>query len=80
LKVSVGLMPVDRATALRWFRAAAKLGHGYAQLMLGRYLAGGVAGERNRAEARLWLERALAQGMPEAEVDLAELTAPLRTT
>jgi hypothetical protein len=33
-----------------------------------------------RAEARLWLERALAQGMPEAEVDLAELTAPLRTT
>jgi len=31
--------------------------------MLARYLAGGVAGERNPAEARLWLERVLAQGI-----------------
>jgi len=69
---------IDRATAQRWFRAAAKLGHGHAQLMLGRYLARGVAGERNPAEARLWLERALAQGIPEAEADLVELTAPLQ--
>jgi hypothetical protein len=30
--------PVDRAEAQRWFRAAAELGHGQAQLMLARYL------------------------------------------
>jgi hypothetical protein len=34
--------PIDRATAPHWFRAAAELGHGHAQLMLGRYLAGGA--------------------------------------
>jgi len=67
-------LPMDRATAQRWFRAAAELGHGQAQLTLGRYLAGGVAGERNAAEARLWLERALAQGVTDAEPDLAALT------
>ena len=31
-------LPEDRMTAQRWFRAAAELGHGQAQLMLGRYL------------------------------------------
>ena len=65
--------PIDRAEAQRWFRAAAELGHGQAQLMLARYLASGVAGERNPEEARLWLERAVAQGVPEAETDLAEM-------
>ena len=40
--------------------------------MLGRYLASGAAGEQNPAEARMWLERAVAQGVPEAEADLAE--------
>ena len=59
--------------ALRWFRAAAELGHGHAQMMLGRYLSGGLTGEPDRAEARLWLERAVAQGVPEAENDLAQL-------
>jgi hypothetical protein len=65
--------PVDRAEAQRRFRAAAELGHGQAQLMLARYLRSGVAGERNLAEARLWLERAVAQGVLEAEADLAEI-------
>ena len=69
-------MPVDRAVAQRCFRAAAELGHGPAQLMLGRYLASGAAGERNPLEARLWLERAVAQGISDAEPDLAELTLP----
>jgi TPR repeat protein len=59
--------PVDRAEAQRWFRAAAELGHGQAQLMLARYLASGVAGEPNPEEARLWLQRAIAQGVPHAE-------------
>jgi hypothetical protein len=66
-----------RASPQRWFRAAAELGHGHAQLMLGRYLGSGAAGKPNRAEACLWLERALAQGIPDAEADLTELTSPL---
>jgi TPR repeat protein len=71
-----------RQTAQRWFRAAAELGHGHAQLILARYLASGAAGERNPAEARLWLERAIAQRIPEAETDLAEITSsmPLKKT
>ena len=57
----------DRPAAQRWFRAAAERGHGHAQMMLGRYLARGLAGERDPAEARIWLERAVAQGLPEAK-------------
>jgi TPR repeat protein len=64
---------MDRVAAQRWFRAAAELGHGQAQFMLGRYLASGAAGERNTVEARDWLERAAEQGVAEAESDLAEL-------
>jgi TPR repeat protein len=44
--------------------------------MLGRYLASGAAGEPDRVEARTWLERAAAQGIPEAETALAEFAAP----
>ena len=43
-----------------------------------RYLASGAAGKPNPVEARLWLERAIGQGIPDAEADLAELTAPLQ--
>jgi uncharacterized protein len=42
-------------------------------MMLGRYLAAGAAGERSPTEARLWLERAVAQGVTEAQADLAAL-------
>ena len=38
---------------------AAERGHAYAQMMLGRYLARGLAGERDFDRARIWLERAL---------------------
>jgi TPR repeat protein len=31
--------------AQRWFLAAAELGHGHAQMMLGRYLINGAAGD-----------------------------------
>jgi TPR repeat protein len=41
--------------------------------MLGRYLARGLAGERDFDRARIWLERALAQGLQEARNDLAAL-------
>jgi uncharacterized protein len=42
--------------------------------MLGRYLASGVAGERMATEARVWLERAVAQGAQDAKSDLSELS------
>jgi TPR repeat protein len=41
--------------------------------MLGRYLARGLAGERDFERAREWLDRALAQGLQEARNDLAAL-------
>ena len=53
-----------------------KLGHGQAQLMLGRYLANGAGDELNPEEARQWLERAAAQGVADAQHDLAELSPP----
>ena len=42
--------------------------------MLGRYLKSGVASEPNPAKAREWLERAVAQGVADAQQDLAELS------
>ena len=72
-------VPVDRPSAQRWFRAAAERGHAYAQMMLGRYLARGLAGERDFDRARVWLDRALAQGLQEARNDLAALPPPGRT-
>jgi uncharacterized protein len=53
-------MPIDRQLAQQWFRAAADLGHGHAQLMLGRYLSNGAAGDQDDQEAQLWFERAVA--------------------
>jgi TPR repeat protein len=41
--------------------------------MLGRYLTNGLAGELDPEEGRLWLERAAAQGVPEAESEVAAL-------
>ena len=68
-------IPWDRPQAQRWFRMAAERGHAHAQMMLGRYLARGLAGETNLEEARGWLERAAAQGLEEAQRDLAALRA-----
>lgn len=67
------------AVAQRWFRAAAERGHAEAQKMLGQYLARGLAGERDLDAARLWLERAAAQGLPDAARDLASIHAVLST-
>jgi hypothetical protein len=67
---------MDRPTAQRWFRTAAERGHAYAQMMLGRYLARGLAGDRDADQARTWLERAVAQGLQEARSDLAALPPP----
>jgi TPR repeat protein len=46
-------IPADPVAAEKWFRAAAELGHGHAQLILARYLAIDVTGEPDRAEARM---------------------------
>ena len=45
-------------------------------MMLGRYLARGLGGQRDPVEARLWLERAVAQGLADAKPDLAALPSP----
>jgi len=45
--------------------------------MLGRYLARGLAGARDPESARMWLERALAQGLQEARGDIAALPPPV---
>ena len=66
-------VPVDRAKAQTWYRSAAERGHPYAQMMLGRFLLRNVAGDHNPAEARVWLERAVAQGLQDAKADLAAL-------
>jgi TPR repeat protein len=70
-------VPVDLTAAQTGFRNAAEHGHKQAQLMLGRYLARGLVESPNPAEARQWLEKALAQGLTEAEADLAELPVEL---
>jgi uncharacterized protein len=46
--------------------------------MLGRYLSGAIAGDSNPDKARLWLERAVAHGVAEAESDLAVLTSRMQ--
>lgn len=70
-------VPLNRVEAQRWFRAAAQRGHGLSQLMLGRYLKRGLAGETNPLEAREWLEKAKAQGIEEAVQELAKLDTRL---
>jgi TPR repeat protein len=69
----------DRQAAQRWFRAAAELGHGHAQLMVGRYLVAGTAGELNPEEGCSWLERAAGQGVADAEAELSSLTGNAAT-
>ena len=66
-------VPENRTAAQDGFRQAAERGHAMAQLMLGRYLARGLAGQTDLAEARTWLQRAKAQGMAQADAELARL-------
>ena len=66
-------IPVDRSLALEYFATAAEKGHGVAQLMLGRYHARGLAGPKDLGQARLWLERARAQGVADAIAELKAL-------
>ena len=70
-------VPVDRLAAQGWFIKAAEKGHAYGLLMLGRYLARGLAGQTDVAQARVLLEHALKAGVAEAEKDLAALSTPV---
>jgi TPR repeat protein len=73
-------VPWDRQGAQKCFRAAAERGHAHAQMMLGRYLARGLAGTQDFTEARMWLQRAVAQGLHEAQADLDALPAAQKAT
>jgi TPR repeat protein len=64
----------DRASAQGWFRQAAKRGHPYAQLMLGRYLAHGLAGAADLAEAQRLLMAAQTAGVTQARLELERLS------
>jgi uncharacterized caspase-like protein len=62
--------------AVEFFRKAADLGHPRGQLHLGLALWEGQGVPKNDVEARLWLERAAQQGVPEAQLALARSYAP----
>ncbi|MBF0887286.1 MULTISPECIES: tetratricopeptide repeat protein [Gluconobacter] len=66
-------VPENRPQAQIWFRKAAQRGNGLAQMMLGRYLCRGLAGVTDPVEGRIWLERAKAQNIKDAEAELALL-------
>jgi TPR repeat protein len=66
-------LSINHKAAQEWFAAAAERGHRHAQLMLGRYLSKGIAGDHDSAAARIWLERAAAHGLQEASDELAEI-------
>ena len=74
----------DRTSAQQWFRQAAERGHPYAQLMLARYLAHGLAGSTDLKEAQRLLKAAQAAGVTQARLDLERLSrsdaAPLPST
>ena len=73
-------VPMDRPAAQAWFAKAAAKNHPYAQLMLGRYLARGLAGEVDPVRARVLLEQAQAAGVAEAAQDLAALPVRVAPT
>jgi TPR repeat protein len=66
----------DRRVAQHWFQAAAERGHTHAQMMIGRYLARGLAGITDRTAARHWFAKAQAGGIEEAQAYLDSLPVP----
>lgn len=64
----------ERTSAQRWFRQAAERGHPYAQFMLARYLAHGLAGSTDLEEAHRLLKAAQAAGVTQARLDLQRLS------
>ena len=66
----------NRELSLACYRAAAELDHPMAALMLGRYLARGIATPVDLVEARHWFTQALNGGIAEAQNDLNGLEPP----
>ncbi|MBS1102526.1 SEL1-like repeat protein [Gluconobacter sp. Dm-62] len=66
-------VPENRPQAQLWFRKAAQRGNGLAQMMLGRYLIRGLGGVTDPVEGRIWLERAKAQNIKDADAELSLL-------
>jgi TPR repeat protein len=66
-------LPADREAAARYYRAAAERRHSAAQLMLGRYLLQGLAGEKDPVQGRFWLQQAADGGSEQAARELAAL-------
>jgi TPR repeat protein len=69
-------IPQDRAAALLWYRQGAEQGHPMATLMLGRYLAAGIACAPDPAAAKQCFARALEAGLAEARDELDALPQP----
>jgi len=61
-----GSIPPDEEAAAAWYRKAAEQNDAEAQYRLGRMLAEGLVASRDWYEDESWLERAAAQGHPEA--------------
>jgi TPR repeat protein len=57
---------LDRGEAMKWYRKAAEQGNAKAQASLGRLLASGLAGKRDRVEAYYWLWKGTEQNEPTA--------------
>jgi TPR repeat protein len=57
---------LDRVKAMNWYRKAAEQGNAKAQASLGRLLASGLVGKRDRVEAYYWLWKGTEQNEPTA--------------
>jgi len=70
------LVRLDHIEALFWLRTAAGLGHATAENALGRYYADQrPINYSNLPSAKIWLNKAIRDGAPEAKKDLKELEA-----
>ena len=65
--------PVDLAESRRWARRAAEGGDPRGMHVYAMELYDGVGGERNRAEALIWLQRAAERGLVDSQYNVARL-------
>ena len=65
--------PVDLAESRRWARRAAEGGDPRGMHIYAMELYDGVGGERNRAEAMTWLQRAAERGLVDSQYNVARL-------
>jgi len=68
-----GGAPIDLAESRRWARRAAEGGDARGMHVYAMELYDGVGGERNRAEALTWLQRAAEHGLIDSQYNVARL-------